>query len=119
MRAGKQANCIIAMAAAVGVALANAGVLQVVHLHQHSMRCSASAASQPGGKNHSGSPHDPSTCPFCIQFASGNKTASPDFGAPVTLTSGVAQNVVCFWAFSLPSVFLPSSPARAPPSICS
>jgi hypothetical protein len=101
------------MATVLGVTLANAGVLYAVHMHQHRTRCSASGGSQPAGSH-----HDPSTCPFCIQFASGNKTVSPDFGGSITLTIGPAQEVVSFWTFFLPSVFLPSSPARAPPSVC-
>jgi hypothetical protein len=109
----KQANRIITMAAVLCVTLANAGVLQVVHMHQHSTRRSASGGSGPAGRH-----HDPSTCPFCIQCASGNKAVSPDFGGPVSLPIGPAQDVVSFWTFFLPSVSLPSSPARAPPAIC-
>jgi len=109
----KQAKPIIATAVMLCVALANAGVLHAAHMHQHSTSRSASGGSQPGGSR-----HDPSTCPFCIQFASGNKAVSPDFGGPVSFTIGPAQDVVSFQTFLLPSVSLPSSPARAPPSIC-
>ncbi|MCX5644167.1 MAG: DUF2946 family protein [Phycisphaerae bacterium] len=109
----KQAKPIIATAVVLCVAMVNAGVLHAVHMHQHSTSRSASGGSPPAGHH-----HDPSTCPFCIQFASGNKTVSPDFGGPVSFTLGPVQDVISFWTFFLPSVSLPSSPARAPPSIC-
>ena len=108
-----QAKPIIATAVMLCVALANAGVLHAAHMHQHNASRSASGSSQPGGGH-----HDHTTCPFCIQFASGNKAVLPDFGGPVSLTIGPAQDVVSFRTFLLPSVSLPSSPARAPPSVC-
>lgn len=108
----KQAKPIIATTVMLCVAMTNGGVLHAVHMHQHSTSRSTSGGSQPAGSH-----HDPSTCPFCIQSASGNKTVSPDFGGPVSFTLGPVQDVVSFWTFFLPSVSLSSSPARAPPSI--
>ena len=110
----KQAKPIIVTAIMLCVVLANAGVLQAVHMHQHN----STSRSTSGGSGPAGSHHDPGTCPFCIQFASGNKTVSPDFGGPVSFTLGPVQDVVCVWVSFVPSVSLPSSPARAPPSIC-
>jgi len=109
----RQAKPIFATAVMLCVALANAGVLHAAHMHQHSTSRSASGGSQPAGSH-----HDPSTCPFCIQFASGNKTVSPDFDGPVSFTLGPVQDVVSFRVSFVPSVSLPSSPARAPPAIC-
>jgi hypothetical protein len=114
----KQANRVITLVTVLGMALANAGVLHAVHMHQHGVRCSASDGSHPAGGDRSGSHHDPDTCSFCIQFASGNKTVSPDFGGPVSFALGPVQDMVCVWVSFVPSVSLPSSAARAPPSIC-
>ena len=97
------------------VTLANAGVLQAVHLRQHSVRCSNSS---PVEKHPADGHHDPGTCSFCIHFASEHKTVSPDFVTAVCFVPEVAQDVVFLRAFFAPSVPLPSSPARAPPSVC-
>jgi hypothetical protein len=101
----KQGRRITVIATVLCVAMANAGVLYAVHMHQHSTSHSA------------GSHHDPSTCPFCIQFASGNKVVSPDFGEPISLTVDPVQDVVSFHASFLPSMSLRFSPARAPPTV--
>ena len=114
----KQANCIITIAVALGMTLANAGVLHAVHVHQHSVQSNDGGGSGPAGSHPAGSHHDPSTCSFCLQFASGNKTVSPNFDTCVNFTPAAVQDVVFFQAFVLPSVFLCSSPARAPPSVC-
>jgi hypothetical protein len=114
----KQANCLITMAAVAGVVLANAGVLQAVHLHQHRVWDSASNTSGPGGTNHSGSHHDPSTCPFCTQLAS-SKTVPFCFPEHISLTIGPAEEVVLCRSFLPPSVFPSLLSARAPPSTCS
>jgi hypothetical protein len=114
----KQVNCIITMVVALGLTLANAGVLHAVHMYQHRVQSNDGGGSGPGGSHPSGSHHDPNTCPFCIQFASGNKTVSPHFGTLVNFTPAAVQDVVFCPAFVLPSVFLCSSPARAPPAVC-
>jgi hypothetical protein len=97
------------------VTLANAGVLQAVHMHQHSARYSDSP---PAERHPANSHHDPGTCSFCIHFASGHKTVSPDFGTAVCFTPEVIQEVIFLGAFFAPSVPLSSLPARAPPSVC-
>jgi hypothetical protein len=99
----------------LGVILANAGVLQAVHTHQQRARRSDPASAE---RRAAHGHHDPDTCPFCIQFTLGNKTVSPDFDIPLGFTLGAAQEVVSLWTFFPRGVFLPSSPARAPPSIC-
>ncbi len=113
----KQANCLITVATVLCVALANAGVLQAVHLHQHRLCRDASAASRPGGKEHAGSTHDPSKCSFCIQFASG-RAVPLHFAEHITLTVEPAEELVSSATFLLPSVSLTSLPARAPPLFC-
>ena len=45
------------------------------------LRCLSGRRTSPAGSH-----HDPSTCPFCIHFASGNKTVSPDFDTLLRLT---------------------------------
>ncbi len=113
----KLANRILTVATVLCVALANAGVLHVVHVRQHSTCGNACDASPPGGKDHSGSHHEPSTCSFCIQFASG-KAVSPHFAEHITCTADPAEELVSFRTFLLPSVSLSSLPARAPPLFC-
>jgi hypothetical protein len=116
-RAVNRAHRIISVLTVLCVALGNAGLWHVVHLHQHSVRCSAPDASRPGGKDRSGSHHDPSTCSFCIHFASG-KAVPAHFAEHVTWTADPAEELVPFGTFLLPSVSLSSLPARAPPLFC-
>ena len=114
----QRTNRVITAVTVLVVTLANAGVLEVVHLRQHGVGRSASGDPQLAAGHRAGAHHDPSTCPFCLQFASGNKTVSPHLGTPVSLTADVTKDVVFPRTLFVPGVFLPSSPARAPPSIC-
>jgi hypothetical protein len=111
----RRLNRVITAVTVLVVALAQAGVLQVVHIHQHNVR---DKASQPAGGHSAGHHHDPDTCPFCIQSAWGTKTLAPDLGAPVSLAPAVVAKAFFSTAFSASSVSLPSSPARAPPTVC-
>lgn len=106
---------IVATAVILCVTLANAGVLHVVHMRQHSVR---SSDSSPVERHPGDSHHDPETCSFCIHSASGHKTVSPDFSTAVCFTPEVTQEVVFLGTFLTPSVPLSSSPARAPPFVC-
>lgn len=113
----KPAHRILTVATVLCVALANAGVLHAVHVRQHSTWGNASDTSRPGGKHHPGNHHDPDTCPFCIQCASG-KAVPPHFAEPITFTAAPAEELVSCGTFLLPSVALTSLPARAPPLFC-
>jgi hypothetical protein len=113
----KPAHRILTVATMLCVALANAGVLHAVHMRQHSTCGNGSDTSRPGGKHHSGNHHDPDTCPFCIQCASG-KTVPAHFAEHVTWIAGPTEERVSFGTFLLPSVSLSSLPARAPPLFC-
>jgi hypothetical protein len=107
----KQIRPIVATTVLLGVTLANAGVLQAVHIYEHHrVRSGDSSAAD----HH----HDPETCPFCLQFAFGRETVASDFGAALCLAWGVVQEVISPQSFLGPNVPLPSSPARAPPSVC-
>jgi hypothetical protein len=116
-RVVSRAHRIISVLTVLCAALANAGVLHAVHMRQHSTCGNGSDTSRPGGKHHSGNHHDPDTCPFCIQCASG-KTVPAHFAEHVTWIAGPTEERVSFGTFLLPSVSLSSLPARAPPLFC-